>query len=93
MESTPKEINIDEVTAAMRSVGDVLDVHHVHVWRLDEQNILLESHVVIDEGRLEKMESIKFSLKELLKSKFNIHHSTLEFEFEPCGDHAEIPRH
>ncbi len=45
------------------------------------------------EHKLDKMEAIKGRLKELLKSKFNIHHSTLEFEFDPCGDHAEIPCH
>ncbi len=91
MESTPQEIDIEEVARAMRSIGKVLDIHHVHVWRLDEQNILLESHVVIDEEELNNMEKIKSNLKDLLKSEFNIHHSTLEFEFEPCEDHAEIP--
>lgn len=93
MESTPQNIDIPEVTEAMRSITDVLDIHHVHVWRLDEQNILLESHVVIDENKLDNMEEIKGSLKELLRSQFDIHHSTLEFEFEPCENHAEIPCH
>ncbi|MDX1637260.1 MAG: cation diffusion facilitator family transporter [Balneolaceae bacterium] len=91
MESTPQEINIEQVTDAMKSVSKVLDIHHVHVWRLDEQNILLESHVVIDEDQLANMEKIKSRLKQLLKSEYNIHHSTLEFEFEPCENHAEIP--
>lgn len=93
MESTPKEIDIDQVTEAMKSISKVLDIHHVHVWRLDEKNILLESHVVIDEDELPNMERIKTGIKELLESKFNIHHSTLEFEFEPCENHAEIPCH
>ncbi len=45
------------------------------------------------EGRLwiNKMESIKASLKKLLQSKFDIHHPTLEIEFEPCEEHAETP--
>ncbi|MFH5831494.1 cation diffusion facilitator family transporter [Halalkalibaculum sp. DA3122] len=93
MESTPREIDIEKVTEAMKSTADVLDIHHLHVWRLDESNILLESHVVIDEDKLDQMERIKSNLKELLKSKYNIRHSTLEFEFEPCEDHAEIPCH
>lgn len=91
MESTPEEIEIEEVTSAMRQIPDVLGVHHVHVWRLDEQNILLESHVVIDENNLPNMETIKTKLKEMLSNRFNIYHSTLEFEFEPCDDHVENP--
>lgn len=91
MEGTPANIKIDEVTAAMQNISGVLDIHHLHVWRLDENNALLESHVVIDENDMSKMESIKSELKELLNSSFHIHHSTLEFEFEPCEEYAQNP--
>ncbi|NGP75544.1 cation transporter [Balneolaceae bacterium YR4-1] len=91
MESTPNEIQLEEVTLAMQEVTGVLDIHHLHVWRLDESNILLESHVVIDESDMANMETIKSSLKELLNNGFNIQHSTLEFEFEPCGEKVKSP--
>lgn len=91
MESTPYEINHKRVQQAMQAVTGVLDVHHLHVWRLDENNILLESHVVIDENNLMEMESIKTSLKKMLGKEFNIYHSTLEFELEPCEDPVESP--
>lgn len=91
MESTPADIEIPEIRQSMAEITGVLDVHHLHVWRLDEKNILLESHVVIDENDMPQMESIKSSLKKLLSSNFNIHHSTLEFEFEPCEEHAQSP--
>lgn len=91
MESTPADIEIPEIQKAMNKIKGVLDIHHLHVWRLDEHNILLESHVVIDEEDMNRMESIKSNLKELLTSNFDIHHSTLEFEFEPCEEHAKSP--
>lgn len=91
MESTPTEIQLEEVTLAMQEVAGVRDVHHLHVWRLDESNILLESHVVIDESDMMNMEKIKSSLKDLLNNSFNIQHSTLEFEFEPCEEKIENP--
>jgi len=91
MESTPTEIQLEEVTLAMQEVAGVMDIHHLHVWRLDENNILLESHVVIDESDMVNMEKIKSSLKDLLNKSFNIQHSTLEFEFEPCEEQVENP--
>jgi cobalt-zinc-cadmium efflux system protein len=91
MESTPANIEIPNVQQAMVKVSGVLDIHHLHVWRLDEKNILLESHVVIDEDNIGEMESIKSALKKLLSSSFDIHHSTLEFELEPCEEHHESP--
>lgn len=91
MVSTPAGIEIPDVQQAMAGITGVLDVHHLHVWRLDEHNILLESHIVIDEEDMTQMESIKSNLKKLLSANFNINHSTLEFEFEPCDEHAESP--
>ncbi len=91
MESTPANLEIPEIQKAMAEVTGVLDIHHLHVWRLDEKNILLESHVVIDEEDMPQMESIKSALKNVLNADFGIRHSTLEFEFEPCEEHAESP--
>lgn len=91
MESTPASLEIPEIQQAMSKVAGVLDIHHLHVWRLDEQNILLESHVVIDEDDMNQMETIKSALKNVLNTDFGIHHSTLEFELEPCENHAENP--
>lgn len=87
MESKPEDIDISELTSEMANVEKVCDVHHVHVWRLDEKSTLLESHIVIEKEDIGEMESIKTSIKSLLHDRFNIHHSTLEFEFEPCGNH------
>lgn len=91
MEGTPGEIDLSEVSGGMLAVAGVRDVHHLHVWRLDEENILLESHIVIDKEELPRMEEIKNRLKTVLEERFHIHHSTLEFEFEPCRDHPENP--
>lgn len=93
MESKPEDIDIDKLTKAMKSVPEVCGAHHVHVWRLDEQSILLESHVVIEKQDLEKMEFIKAEIKNLLHDQFGINHSTLEFEFEPCDDHKHEIMH
>ncbi|MGD8427877.1 MAG: cation diffusion facilitator family transporter [Balneolaceae bacterium] len=91
MESTPADVELSSIQKAMSTVRGVMDIHHLHVWRLDEHNILLESHVVIDEDNLKQMETIKASLKELLATQFDIHHSTLEFEFQPCEEDAKSP--
>lgn len=91
MASTPSNIDIESVQKAMSQISGVLDIHHLHVWRLDEHNILLESHVVIDEDDMGKMETIKSAIKDLLDTSFGIHHSTLEFEFEPCEDYEGSP--
>ena len=84
MEGTPEGIKIKDVILGMETQGGVQNVHHVHIWQLDEQRNALEAHVVIDEqGR---MDEIKRDLEQLLKDRFSIDHSTLEFEHHNCSE-------
>ena len=80
MEGTPEELSSVDIKSAMEEVADVEDVHHIHVWNLDEYRIALEAHVVVTADKLQKVEAIKKKLKQVLKKKFEISHSTLEFE-------------
>lgn len=91
MEAVPPDLSIADVVAAVRSVESVVDVHHVHVWMINERTTALEAHVALNSTDWEKMESVKASIKTLLGSSFNIAHSTLEFEISevPCAD-AEL---
>lgn len=91
MESTPDDIDIDEIESVIESVHHVLDVHHIHVWNLNEKNILLECHVLIREDHMNYLESIKTNIKSRLLERFEISHSTLEFELEPCEETENVP--
>lgn len=85
MEGTPENINIQDVISGMETNEGVQNVHHVHIWQLDEQRNALEAHVVItNEARMDKT---KRELKSLLKESFSIEHSTLEFEHKNCSEH------
>jgi len=83
MQGTPEDIAITDVVSAMEEIDGVSNVHHVHVWQLDEHNNALEAHVVISD--FNKTEIIKTALKTEIKERFNIAHSTLEFEIVPCN--------
>ena len=81
MEGTPENLSSDEIKASMEEAKDVEDVHHIHIWNLDEHRIALEAHVVVATNELQEVEVIKGKLKEILKDRFKITHSTLEFEY------------
>jgi cobalt-zinc-cadmium efflux system protein len=81
MEGTPEDLSSGEIKSSMEQVEDVEDVHHIHIWNLDEHRIALEAHVVVATNELQEVEVIKRKLKEILKDRFKITHSTLEFEY------------
>jgi cobalt-zinc-cadmium efflux system protein len=89
MQAVPQEIDVAEVTDHLQSTDGVRDVHHVHIWNIDEHRRSLEAHVVIARDDMGQMEAIKKAIKDKLKSDFQIGHSTLEFEF-PDRDDAPL---
>ena len=86
MESSAPGTDISEIKRALETVPSVIDVHHVHVWQLDEHETLLECHAQIDSAEADSLEHIKGALKSVLEERFGIHHSTIEFELTPCDD-------
>ena len=107
MQSTPLDIDLAELIHTLESEEGVRGVHHVHVWEIDEHRRSLEAHVVIDPEDASRIEAIKQRLKRQLAERYEVDHSTLEFELatpetgsvcraaghEPCGQPNHAPAH
>ena len=83
MEGTPENISINNVITEMENISDVISIHHVHIWQLDEHKNALEAHIVIT--NYSQLDEIKIKIKSLLQQTYSIQHSTLEFEISDCG--------
>jgi cobalt-zinc-cadmium efflux system protein len=80
MLGSPPDLDNDAVIDAVRGVEGVADVHHVHLWQMEEHEAALDTHVVVPTDRWGEVEDIKRAVKACLKERFGIAHSTLEFE-------------
>ena len=85
MLGTPPDIEAKEVLAAICDVEGVSDVHHLHVWQMQEHENAVEAHLVIDAGRWGDADALKQAARDMLAEKFAIRHSMLETE---CSRHA-----
>ena len=86
MMTAPDGLDVEVMVEAMEGVDGVADVHHVHVWRLDEHRTALEAHVAVEERNVDAAERIKRVMKDRLASEFHIGHATLEVEYDRCSD-------
>jgi len=98
MESAPAGLDLERLVGDLCHLDGILDIHHVHVWQLDEFRSAMEAHVVIDRADVDRMSQIKKAIKDRLAENHEIAHSTLEFEFpddEHCLDQNNeiVPRH
>ena len=85
MLGSPPDIDGQAVVETVRDIEGVQDIHHVHLWQMQENMAALDCHVVLTETGWQQLESVKAEIKEQLKMRFSIAHSSLEFEH---SDHA-----
>ena len=78
MLGSPPDIDNGAVIAAILDVEGVNDIHHVHLWQMQEHRTALECHVVISDRA--SAEKVKATIKNRLADEFGISHTTLELE-------------
>ncbi|HPR63239.1 MAG TPA: cation diffusion facilitator family transporter [Thermoanaerobaculia bacterium] len=86
MESAPDNIKYREVKEAMERLSQVQEVHDLHIWTLTTGVPVLTCHVVILREFDDPLcwESCRLALEDLLRSRFGIDHTTLQFERASC---------
>ena len=67
-------------------VPQVVGVHHVHVWGLTPQDLMMTMHVRLS-GEFDNPTSIIREIKKLMNEEYGIGHSTIEIETDDCADH------
>lgn len=96
MEGTPVGFDLPQMIEQLEKEDEIIGIHHVHVWQLDEEHRSMEAHVVINRTAAGRLEEIKSAVKQTLYEQFEIQHSTLEFEFGTpgieCGNPCVLDR-
>jgi cobalt-zinc-cadmium efflux system protein len=92
LESTPRDVDLDRLTATMTTVEGVETVHDLHVWSLSSEVRALSAHLVLcGHPSLEEAQVVGDRVKCAVATPFSIAHSTLELECEPCADAEDGP--
>ena len=87
LEGAPDWLNVETMQEQIvAAVPGVAGIHHVHVWGLTPQQLMLTMHLTLNEP-VESQSHVVRSVKTFLKSEYGIGHSTIEVEVDGCADH------
>ncbi|MDO1502153.1 cation diffusion facilitator family transporter [Winogradskyella maritima] len=79
---TPEDLNLEEVVADIQTVEKVANVHHVHIWQLNEEEIHFEAHIDFTEDiSLSEFDMILNKIEDLIFHKYDINHINIQPEF------------
>ena len=80
---TPEHISLEEVTLAIKKNSAIKNVHHVHVWELNEDEVHIEAHIEFyNDIKVSEFDIILEEIEQILLQDFNINHSNFQPEFK-----------
>ncbi|MBX5443509.1 MAG: cation transporter [Solirubrobacteraceae bacterium] len=80
LEAAPPGTDPEEIGRAMVAVGDVVEVHDLHVWEVTSGFPALSAHVLVEPGA--DCHGARRELEALLHERFGIDHTTLQVDHE-----------
>ena len=82
---TPEDIHVKDIINEVQQIESIKNVHHVHVWQLNEDEIHFEAHIDFKENiSLSEFDTILEEIEEILYHKFEINHVNIQPEFGKC---------
>ena len=87
LEGAPEWLDQDSMqNRLVERIPVISSIHHVHVWGLTPQHLMLTMHVALKDDPPDATAVVR-SVKGILREDFGIRHSTIEIETDDCADH------
>jgi len=94
LEGAPMNIPINDVATSISSIPLVEKVDDLHIWSIRSGYYALSCHVVLSSNEHSKdNEATIADIKNMLRTKFDITHTTIETELSPCTDEERAKSH
>ena len=88
---TPNTIEVRNIVRAICRIEQVKNVHHVHIWQLNEDEVHMEAHIdFVEDIRLSEFDRILDAIEELVYHEFGINHVNIQPEFNKCDSKTMI---
>ncbi len=82
---TPETIQIKEIVEDIQKIEGVKNVHHVHIWQLNENEIHLEAHIDFkNDILLSQFDKTLHKIEDLVYHNYDINHINIQPEFGKC---------
>ena len=82
MQFAPKNIDIEAIRKAILQYPFIENVHHIHLWQLNDKDIHFEAHLDFKEDMsLSRVSDIIRQVNNLLQKEFQIEHVLIQPEF------------
>lgn len=80
MQWVPEWLDIEKITSEIKNISWVKDVHFLHIWSIDSNEIFLSAHILTENQN----DNLIKEINEFLHEKYEIHKTSLQLENRVC---------
>lgn len=84
LEFAPRHVDADTLSRVMMEIEGVKGVHDIHIWSICSNIHAMSAHVLVDRIHVQQTEILISKISEIVKERFLIVHTTLQFECAEC---------
>ncbi|WP_282122550.1 cation diffusion facilitator family transporter [Algibacter mikhailovii] len=83
---TPDTIPVKKIVKEINAFDSINNVHHVHIWQLNEDEIHLEAHIDFNEDiALSQFDEVLRDIEDFVLEKYQINHVNIQPEYGKDG--------
>lgn len=87
MHSTPEGFDLNKIKALLEEIPGVSNIHHIHIWQLNEDDIFFEGHVdLCDDLKISQTKATRDKISSILTDVLGVTHITIQIELNTCKD-------
>lgn len=85
LEFAPKHIDPDRLSKEIMVFNGIKGVHDIHIWSICSNIHAMSAHILVDRIHVHQTETFISGISKMVRDKFNIMHTTLQFECAECA--------
>jgi cobalt-zinc-cadmium efflux system protein len=90
---TPSNVDVETISNAIAKIEEVKNVHHVHLWQLNEKELFFEAHIDLKKDISISNFQIILSKIEVVLTKYNISNFNIQPEYDRNDSKKLIIQH
>jgi cobalt-zinc-cadmium efflux system protein len=84
MMSNTEGIDLNEIKLIAEKIPGVINIHHIHLWKLSDNDTHFEAHIEVEDMVVSKTAEIQKLIEHELHERYEINHTILQFECDQC---------
>ncbi len=84
LEFAPKHIDADRLSKEIMIFKGIKGIHDIHIWSICSNIHAMSAHILVDRMHVHQTETFISDISKMVSDKFNIMHTTLQFECAEC---------